>query len=112
MGYEIALFDLDSTLFDSELSEKLALSASFDQYEIKSSHHLLKTYRGINSGLWLDFENNWSKLALVRLAVGALDFLCLYSETSLAIESLSTTDKISPASGVWLIPSISIVSPG
>ena len=47
MGYEIALFDLDSTLFDSELSEKLALSASFDQYEIKSSHHLLKTYRAI-----------------------------------------------------------------
>ena len=34
MSYEVALFDLDSTLFDSALSEKLALKASFERYAI------------------------------------------------------------------------------
>ena len=83
MGYEIALFDLDSTLFDSELSEKLALSASFDQYEIKSSHHLLKTYRGINSGLWSDFENK--AITLPELRIERFQRLCdclLYTSPS------------------------------
>ena len=74
MGYEVALFDLDSTLFDSALSEKLALYASFDQYEIKSSHHLLKTYRVINSGLWSDFENK--AITLSELRVERFQRLC------------------------------------
>ena len=34
MSYEVALFDLDSTLLDSALSEQLALKASFEHYSV------------------------------------------------------------------------------
>ncbi len=74
MAYEIALFDLDSTLFDSELSEKSALSASFNEYEIKSSQRLLKTYRSINTRLWSDFENK--AITLSKLRVERFQRLC------------------------------------
>ncbi len=74
MAYEVALFDLDSTLFNSELSEKLALSSSFEQYGIKTSYQLLNTYRKINSGLWSDFENK--TITLPKLRIERFQRLC------------------------------------
>ena len=56
MSYEVALFDLDSTLFDSALSEKLALEASFERYAVSLTDEFLTQYKIINTQLWLDFE--------------------------------------------------------
>ncbi|MBD29453.1 MAG: noncanonical pyrimidine nucleotidase, YjjG family [Acidimicrobiaceae bacterium] len=74
MGYEVALFDLDLTLFDSELSERVALSASLNRYEIETSDHLLETYRCINSQLWSDFEKK--AITLPKLRVERFQQLC------------------------------------
>tara|TARA_Y100000768_G_scaffold326008_1_gene263171 strand:+ start:1049 stop:1729 length:681 start_codon:yes stop_codon:yes gene_type:complete len=74
MPYEVALFDLDSTLFDSALSEKLALAASLEVYKISVSDEIRNRYRSINSQLWSDFENK--RIALPELRIERFQQLC------------------------------------
>ena len=49
MSYEVALFDLDSTLLDSALSEQLALKASFEHYSVSFTDEVIDKYKVINS---------------------------------------------------------------
>ena len=74
MSYEVALFDLDSTLFDSALSEKLALKASFERYAISLTDEFLTQYKIINTQLWLDFEQG--TISLDQLRVERFSRLC------------------------------------
>ena len=74
MSYEVALFDLDSTLFDSALSEKLALKASFERYAISLTDEFLSQYKIINTQLWLDFEQG--TISLDQLRVERFSRLC------------------------------------
>ena len=74
MPYEVALFDLDSTLFDSALSEKLALKASLECYSISLTDEVLNQYKIINTQLWLDFEQG--TIALDQLRVKRFSRLC------------------------------------
>ena len=66
MPYEVVLFDLDFTLFDSERSERKALSATFADYDIAVNYEILETYREFNSQLWSDFEEKRIKLIDLR----------------------------------------------
>ena len=74
MSYEVALFDLDSTLFDSALSEKLALEASFEHYAVSLTDEFLSQYKIINTQLWLDFEQG--TISLDQLRVERFSRLC------------------------------------
>tara|TARA_Y100001970_G_scaffold204833_1_gene249402 strand:+ start:7797 stop:8477 length:681 start_codon:yes stop_codon:yes gene_type:complete len=66
MSYEVALFDLDSTLFDSALSEQLALKTSLEHYSVSLTDDVLSKYKVINTQLWLDFEQNDIELDKLR----------------------------------------------
>ena len=66
MPYEVVIFDLDFTLFDSELSERQALSATFAKFNINVTDEILRIYRDFNSQLWMDFEKKKIELADLR----------------------------------------------
>ncbi|MEC7152403.1 MAG: hypothetical protein VXW35_00220 [Actinomycetota bacterium] len=83
MSYEVALFDLDSTLLDSALSEQLALKASFEHYSVSFTDEVLDRYKVINSKLWKDFEKN--TIELEQLRVERFTRLCF--ELDLEIQS-------------------------
>lgn len=74
MPYEVVIFDLDSTLFDSELSERQALSATFEKFGINATDEILQIYRNFNSQLWMDFEKK--KIELVDLRTERFRRLC------------------------------------
>ena len=52
MPYEIALFDLDYTLFDSNRSEAQAIRQSLAECSIHDTPEMLATYQLINKDLW------------------------------------------------------------
>ena len=64
MSYEVALFDLDSTLLDSALCEQLALKASFEHYSVSFTDEILNKYKVINTKLWKDFEKSFKRAVL------------------------------------------------
>ena len=66
MPYEVVIFDLDFTLFDSELSERQALSATFAKFNINVTDEILRIYRDFNSQLWMEFEKKKIELADLR----------------------------------------------
>ena len=88
MSYEVALFDLDSTLLDSALSEQLALKASFEYYSVSFTDEVLDKYKVINSKLWKDFEKN--TIELEQLRVERFTRLCF--ELDLEIQSNEIAD--------------------
>ena len=88
MSYEVALFDLDSTLLDSALSEQLALKASFENYSVSFTDEVLDKYKVINSKLWKDFEKN--TIELEQLRVERFTRLCF--ELDLEIQSNEIAD--------------------
>ena len=88
MSYEVALFDLDSTLFDSALSEQLALKASFEHYSVSFTDEVLNKYQVINTRLWKDFEKNTIELDQLRVE----RFIRLCHELDLEIQSGEIAD--------------------
>lgn len=88
MSYEVALFDLDSTLLDSALSEQLALKASFEHYSVSFTDEVLNKYKVINTKLWKDFEKNTIELEQLRIE----RFVRLCHELDLEIQSSEIAD--------------------
>ena len=88
MSYEVALFDLDSTLLDSALSEQLALRASFEHYSVSFTDEVLNKYKVINAKLWKDFEKNTIELEQLRVE----RFVRLCHELDLEIQSSEIAD--------------------
>ena len=91
MKYEVALFDLDYTLFDSARSEREALELSFTRFNIEPTPNLLNDYRKINSQLWAEHEKN--KISLETLRVKRFE-KCLKSIGS-NISALEIADSYS-----------------
>lgn len=56
MAYDIVLFDLDHTLFDSEESERLAFAAAMRSVGIDAGDDLALGFRTINQRLWRRVE--------------------------------------------------------
>lgn len=88
MSYEVALFDLDSTLFDSALSEELALKASLEHYFVNFTDEVLSIYKVINTQLWRDFEQNAIELDQLRIK----RFTRLCQELNFAIQPSDLAD--------------------
>ena len=88
MSYEVALFDLDSTLLDSALCEQLALKASFEHYSVSFTDEILNKYKVINTKLWKDFEKNTIELEQLRVE----RFLRLCHELDLEIQPTEIAD--------------------
>ena len=88
MSYEVALFDLDSTLFDSALSEELALKASLEHYSVSFTDEVLSIYKVINTQLWRDFEQNAIELDQLRIK----RFTRLCQELNFAIQPSDLAD--------------------
>lgn len=67
MKYQYLLFDADGTLFDFEMSEKIALKETLESAGIRFSQELLETYITINKSYWRKFEQgSISKPDLLR----------------------------------------------
>ncbi len=88
MSYEVALFDLDSTLFDSALSEELSLKASLEHYSVSFTDEVLSIYKVINTQLWRDFEQNAIELDQLRIK----RFTRLCQELNFAIQPSDLAD--------------------
>ena len=73
MSYEIALFDLDYTLFDSKRSEAEAIRESLAECSIGDIPEMLTTYQLINKGLWEKLENG--DISLEKLRVHRFELL-------------------------------------
>ena len=73
MPYEIALFDLDYTLFDSKRSEAEAIRESLAECSIADSPEMLTTYQLINTDLWESLENG--EISLEKLRVHRFELL-------------------------------------
>ena len=67
MRYNVVLFDLDYTLFDSAASEHEALKLSFEEFSIPFNEDLKSRYQRINKKLWGDLENNKISLEMLRV---------------------------------------------
>lgn len=73
MPYEIALFDLDYTLFDSNRSEAQAIRQSLAECSIHDTPEMLATYQLINKDLWEKLENG--QISLEKLRVHRFELL-------------------------------------
>jgi 2-haloacid dehalogenase len=54
--YSWLLFDADGTLFDYDLAERKAISATFEELGLPFPEDTIETYRQINGRLWREFE--------------------------------------------------------
>ncbi len=73
MSYEIALFDLDYTLFDSKRSEAEAIRQSLAECSIGEIPEMLPIYQSINKDLWEKLENK--EISLEKLRVHRFELL-------------------------------------
>jgi len=63
MKYETILFDVDDTLFDFGMTEKMALQKTLHSHGISLTlTDLLPAYKEISSGLWRDLEQGHTTL--------------------------------------------------
>lgn len=84
------LFDLDETLFDFPLAERLAISEVLESLGIKPTEEIIKRYSEINRECWDGLERG--ELTRERLII--LRFEMLFSELSLAGLSAEGAQKI------------------
>ncbi|MFD2371618.1 YjjG family noncanonical pyrimidine nucleotidase [Brevibacillus sp. GCM10020057] len=64
MKYDTILFDLDDTLFDFSMTERMALEKTLHAHGISLPlDELLPAYKKISSGLWRDLEQGRTTLA-------------------------------------------------
>ncbi|MEG3586632.1 MAG: YjjG family noncanonical pyrimidine nucleotidase [Actinomycetota bacterium] len=96
MQYDVVLFDLDYTLFDSALSETEALETTFKKHTIDLNPELLHMYRLINTKLWADLEMNLISLEDLRVA----RFQILLDNLGIKIDALSLADTYTHNLGI------------
>ena len=65
-SYSWLLFDADGTLFDFDLSEKLALQAVLESIRQRFSDHAYTSYKTINRQLWQAFEKGQIKQSDIK----------------------------------------------
>jgi len=96
MQYDVVLFDLDYTLFDSALSETDALQLTFQRHSIDLNAPLLNMYRSINTKLWSDLEMNLISLEELRVA----RFQILLDNLKIDIDARSLADTYTHNLGI------------
>ena len=67
MLFDAVLFDLDYTLFDSEVSEREALVRSLEEIGISPAQSTIAEYRAINMSLWKMLEREEIGLDFLRV---------------------------------------------
>ena len=67
MLFDAVLFDLDYTLFDSEVSEREALVRSLEENGISPAQSTIAEYRAINMSLWKMLEREEIGLDFLRV---------------------------------------------
>ncbi len=68
MKYDVLLFDLDDTLFDFGVTEKHALSATFQASGLPNGFNdYITSYRAISSVLWNDLEQGHTTLNELKI---------------------------------------------
>ena len=66
--YKTLLFDADRTLFDYDKSERQALRATFEMYELEFSEKALRQYHRVNDELWKQIERGETTLATLQIS--------------------------------------------
>jgi 2-haloacid dehalogenase len=56
MKYEIILIDLDETIFDFKMAEKMALGKTIQAFGLEPTEEVISRYHEINRGLWAQLE--------------------------------------------------------
>ncbi len=82
MTYDVLLFDLDDTLFDFRLSEKHALTKTFQAFGLPNGfNEYITSYKEISHVLWNDLEHG--NITLAKLRVERFKRLFLQHELTL-----------------------------
>ena len=69
MNYDLVLFDIDGTLLDFDLTEKIALEDTCKEYGFPYNEEMLNVYHQINVECWKQLEEgliNKEELAFIR----------------------------------------------
>ena len=56
MKYDIILIDLDETIFDFKMAEKMALGKTIKAFGLEPTEEVISRYHVINRGLWRQLE--------------------------------------------------------
>ncbi len=64
--YEWILLDLDNTIFDFNVSSRLAFDSFLKDYNVPIENGLYKTYKNINKGVWQQLEKGQLSSAEVK----------------------------------------------
>lgn len=67
MKYTTILFDLDSTLFDYDISETKALKNTFRDFNLPFENKVIPTYRELNAKLWKQFEEGKLSQKIIKV---------------------------------------------
>ncbi len=105
MPYEVVLFDLDYTLFDSKRSEGEAILASLQECSIDGTPKMLASYKAINERLWKLLEDGGISLEKLRVQ----RFELLLEEFAINLDAKFLADSYTRNLGVYggLLPGAS-----